>query len=207
MSDDSTDVQKVTVRLYENDQNALAAVIADDSNEYGNKSDAIRGLLRNAATGEVAADGGPATGPTIHAPDDDAPRAVYEHALALVDDEHRLSGNRLGELAKAVNNDGETNLSPDADTIDSELRQLERAEYVRRTFAGSENGKGRTDWLIKPPQATPEAWLDAPSNVERFQQARAAWRAGDEERALELVDQYEIDLAAADTTGGEARAE
>lgn len=195
MTDESTDVQKVTVRLYENDQDALATVI-EESDEWGNKSDAIRGLLREAATGEVAADGGPATGPEIHAPDDDRLRAVYEHALAMVGDEHRLAGTRLGELAKAVNNDGETALSPDADTIGTELRQLERAEYVRRKFAGTPDGKGREDWLIKPPQATPEAWTDAPSNVERFREARDAWRAGDQERAMELVDEWELSAAA-----------
>lgn len=197
MSDESTDVQKVTVRLYENDQNAMASLIADESNDWGNKSDVVRGLLREADTGKVAADGGPATGPAIRAPGDDGLRAVYEAALKLVGDEHRLSGNRLGELAKLVNNDGSADLSPSADTIDTELRRLERAEYVRRVFAAAPDGTGRTDWLIKPPQATTEAWPDAPSNVERYREARDAWNAGQKERALELVEEWELSAAAA----------
>jgi Arc/MetJ-type ribon-helix-helix transcriptional regulator len=200
MSDTSTDVQKVTVRLYGNDQNALDTVI-EESDDWGNKSDAIRGLLRQAARGEVAADGGPATGPEIVAPDDESLRAIYEHALAVANDSLRLAGTRLGDLAKAVNNDGETNLSPDAESIGTELRRLERAEFARRTFAGTPDGKGHTDWIIKPPQATPAAWIDAPSNHERIREARDAWRAGDEDRALSLVDDRML-LAAVD--GGEA---
>ncbi|PSP98461.1 hypothetical protein BRC89_07900 [Halobacteriales archaeon QS_4_70_19] len=61
---------------------------------------------------------------------------------------------------------------------------------------------------MKPPQATTDEWADAPSNVDRRREARDAWKAGNRERAMELLDEWELSKAAAERgIGSEARAD
>ena len=197
MSDDTTNVQKVTVRMHPPDYDALQHVI-EEHEEWSNQSDAMRGLVRQAAAGTVAPDGGPVNRDTEeHRPSDDLLGAVYDAALTLVGDDHRLDADLTGAVAKVATNADLTDLSPSEKVVRNALGRLQQRGYVCYASNVTETGEHTIYWRVKPACAVPEKWRYHPDRVDERREERNQRYS---ETARRPVDTDADETATVDTT-------
>lgn len=168
MSGDSTNVN---FRAYPNDIDALEEIV-EQSDEWGNKSAALRGLIRQAAADTVSADGGPPTDADEYRPSDDLLAAVYDAALTLVGDDHRLDADLTGAVAKVATNADLTDLSPSEKVVRNALGRLQQRGYVCYASNVTETGEHTTYWRVKPACAVPEKWRFHPDRVDERREER-----------------------------------
>lgn len=161
------DAVNKSVKLHPPDREALDAVV-EQSDEWGNDSAAIRGLIRQAADGETVTDGGTDRDETHH-PEVDRLDAIYTAALQLVDHSHVLPDDDCAAVARMVANDGDNPWSPREGAVRRCLRRLRpgyvyidhRPTSVRHTRRDAE----RTIYRLKPETAVPEKWKWHRKNV------------------------------------------
>lgn len=168
------DAVNKSVKLHPPDREALDAVV-EESDEWGNDSAAIRGLIRQAADGETAAttDGGHDR-ETYH-PDTDRLDTVYSAALRLVDHSHVLPDDDCATVARLVSNDGDNPWSPREDAVRRCLRSL-RPGYVyvdhRATSVRHTRDTETTIYRLKPETAVSESWKWHRKNVRERERRR-----------------------------------
>jgi hypothetical protein len=166
----SGDRTVVNFRAEERDIEALEELV-EESDEWGNRSAAMRGLIRQAAADTVAADGGPVT-KDEHRPSDDLLAAVYDAALTLVGDDHRLDADLTGAVAKVATNADLTALSPSEKVVRNALGRLQQRGYVCYASNVTETGEHTVYWRVKPACAVPEKWRFHPDRVEQRREER-----------------------------------
>lgn len=166
----SSDRTVVNFRAEERDIEALEEIV-EQSDEWGNRSAAMRGLIRQAAADTVAADGGPVT-KDEHRPSDDLLAAVYDAALTLVGDDHRLDADLTGAVAKVATNADLTDLSPSEKVVRNALERLQQRGYVCYASNVTETGEHTTYWRVKPAGAVPEKWRFHPDRVDERREER-----------------------------------
>lgn len=177
-NDDYDEKSQVRTRMHGPDREALDR-IGENHPEWSNRSEVIRGLIRDRDAGTTVDDDGGATeGPTTYTPTRQRQRAVYEAALELVDSRHELHEDQLGSLATRVSNDDATVLSPDKESIDRLLRNLDREGYAfcEFTVGSIRDSEGTTTWHIKPATAVPTEWRWNRENVEERRRKRQRHR-------------------------------
>jgi hypothetical protein len=148
----------------------------------------MRALIRQAAAGTVAADSGPVT-KDEYRPSDNLLAAVYDAALTLVGDDHRLDADLTGAIAKVATNGELTELSPDEKTVRSVLERLQAQGFACYGSTVNKAGEYTTYWLIKPAGAVPEMWRFHPEKVEWRRQQRSQRYSEQARRPVE--DRYE----------------
>jgi hypothetical protein len=178
----SGDRTVVNFRAEERHLDALEEIV-EQSDKWGNRSHALRGLIEQAEPGIVGADGGPPKEVDQHQPTNSKLAAVYQAALDAVESNHVLHEDEVGGLATAVTNDSVVGITPDADNIRRYLRDLESEGYARRTFsvASLTEPEGTMKWHIKPSTAVPEEWRHHPDRVTEREQRK------EEERLAQLT--------------------
>jgi len=146
-----------------------------EQSEYGNRADALRGLVEemvgNKATDalEESTDHHTPTSPTL--------AAVYQHALGTSGRDLVLDPSLLGSVAKAVNNDNSTPLTPSAEAVENYLHRLQSEGYAYLNFnVDLRTGEGGRKWILKPHTAVPDQWTMNKDRVEERQREREVLR-------------------------------
>lgn len=191
----SSDRTVVNFRAEERDIEALEELV-EQSDEWGNRSAAMRGLIRQAAADTVAADGGPVT-KDEHRPSDDLLGAVYDAALTLVGDDHRLDADLTGAVAKVATNADLTALSPNEKVVRNALERLQQQGFVCCASNVTETGEHTVYWRVKPAGAVPEKWRFHPKRVDERREERNQRYS---ETARRPVDTDADETATVDTT-------
>jgi hypothetical protein len=167
----SGDRTVVNFRAEERDIEGLEEIV-ENSDEWGNRSDAMRGLIRQAAADTVAADGGPPKDADEYRPTDDLLAAVYDAALTLVGDDHRLDDDLTGAVAKVTTNADLTDLSPSEKVVRNALGRLQQRGFLCYASNVTETGEHTTYWRVKPAGAVPEMWRYHPDRVDERREER-----------------------------------
>lgn len=173
-TDEYDEKAQVRVRMHGPDRAALDR-IGESHPEWSNRSDVIRGLIREADAGTtVDEDGGATDGPETWTPDEAKHAAVYDSVLNAVASDHVLHEDELGSIATTVTNDSAIGITPDSDAVRRYLRELEADGFARRTFSVPSVTalEGTTKWHIKPATAVPEEWRHHPDRVTERQERR-----------------------------------
>jgi hypothetical protein len=131
----------------------------------------MRGLIRQAAAGTVAADGGPVS-KDEHRPSDELLAAVYDAALTLISDDHRLDADLTGAVAKVATNGDLTELSPNEKTVRSALERLQSKGFACYASNVTQTGEHTVFWRVKPAGAVPEKWRFHPDRVDERRKER-----------------------------------
>jgi hypothetical protein len=184
----SGDRTVVNFRAEERDIDALEEIV-EQSDEWGNRSAVMRGLIRQAAADTVAADGGPPKDDDEHRPSEDLLGAVYDAALTLVGHDHRLDADLTGAVAKVATNGDLTDLSPNEKTVRSVLERLQSQGFACYGSTVIEASEHTTYWRIKPVSAIPEKWRFHPDHVEQRRQQRSQRYSEQARRPVENRDE------------------
>jgi hypothetical protein len=160
------DAVNKSVKLHPPDREALDAVV-EQSDEWGNVSAAIRGLIRQAAAGETVTDGGTTDRDETHHPEVDRLDAIYTAALQLVDHSHVLPDDDCATVARLVANDGDNPWSPREDAVRRSPAgvRLRRPPGDERT--PHETGRGEDDLPDETGDSSPRGVEVAPEERSR----------------------------------------
>lgn len=132
-----------------------------ESEEYGNRSAALRGLMESAVGNAPVPDGGQERERFV--PSDDLECEVYEACIEQADERLRLGTERLPFVA------ADTSVS--TSNLPVFLQRLE-GEYVRRYNGRAGVATPRVHWRIKPPEADPEQWTHGEQRAKESREAR-----------------------------------
>ncbi|WP_255198025.1 hypothetical protein [Halorarius litoreus] len=186
MSDEYDEgAKQVKARMYPQTRRALDQLV-EERDDWGNRSDALRGLIREAAEGTVATDGGPAEQSDEHVPGDPVLRAVYRAGLDAADRKLKIEPAMLSSVAQAVNNDTDVPVSPNTEAVEQMLRRLQSLGFAYKHTSANWDGSHITSrWRLKPPEAIPDEWVWNEENVEQRReersQSRSLWQSPSKE--------------------------